>query len=512
MTVLENGTVLVPVSEYGEFNFLVTLCRKVESHLKLHPVFIFSPEYGMVHTHGQLLESENWSWAQLGSDMFSYRSELDVRSDNGYFRVFSESALDIDNKQKLSKRNLSFVPLCIAVSFFQFLARIKKVSLLAIRKVLNRSLKTDIPKVHIKSPASGLKSQLKHAHRLFEILRPKLILSGQDFALSVTSIISIVGEQHGVKTAIVPFNMPPTTREILESFAYHGYNRLHGLEKHLAQVVNPKWLNIRRGQVYSRINILAALAADSLDLMPPEPWLPNSGRGIVCVPSRWAYDYYSKAGIPLSQLILTGATWSDTLVQSANTRAERRRRLLASMKCTGERIMIISWPPNQYPRKARGCSSYKDLCNQFIQVIEEIQFSKFARVAVSLHPTLTDAVLLEKIQSVGIHVLRSSLINVVDCADIFVSTVSSTNFWALQCGIPTINFDGYLYGYTEFDEAGAITIKTPAELFTVCKSLFENHEKLIQLRNRIEQQSAYFTEQTGQNTSRILYKLAELAN
>lgn len=517
MTVIENGTVLVAVSEYGEFASLVTLCREVEAKLGLHPVFVFAPGYGLVSDHARMVEFENWSWTQLGGKTHSYRTELDEESSNGYFRVFSDVALSDSPVIPITPAQWKSKLLYLGVAIYQLLSFVK-------RKILRMGLRQAGGAVPLFLPLRQLKKMLVHAEHIYQEVRPRLVLSGQDYALSVTSLLSIVGERKGIKTSIVPFNMPPTTREIIESFAYSGYNRLQGIEKRLAQMINPKWLNVRRGQVYCRVKLLTAIAADTLGLTPAEPWLPNSGKAIVFVPSQWSYDYYLTAGIPQNQLRLTGSEWSDTLVQARGSISERRIRLVESIlnhsrrkqsskKCSSQakqRIIIISWPPNQYPRHALGCATYMDLCRQFITSIHAIQAADIANVVVSLHPTLTDQKLLARIQDAGIYVLRSNLIEYVDCADLFVSTVSSTSFWALQCGIPTINFDGYMYGYTEFDQAGAITIKTPSELFTVCKNLLENPEQFASVRLRIAERSSLFAETGGINKQRIMNGLAEL--
>ncbi len=479
MTTIENKSILVAVSEYGEFGSLLPLAKELEKRLGLHPVFVFAPGYGLVHEHGRLVEIEGWSWVQLGAKNKSFRTLTDANSGSGYFptgRDFARRSQTPDTGER---------PITPTVS------RIGSASLQMLftaNRLLNRLAKFRGKSSGSTSGRKELRKQLEHAELIFRKVKPQLVLSGQDYALSVTSFLSRVGEMHGIGTAIVPFSMPPTTKEIIETFAYHGYNRLRGIEKRLAQRIIPHWLNEHRENVYSRVSPGAAIAADSLGLTPPQPWLPNSGRGVVCVPSRSAQEYYLKAGIAASQLRLTGATWSDKIVRSAPTRLARKKRLMTNIealtsgklkrRALTDKLAILSWAPNQYPRKALGCPTYDDLCNQFITAVQELENAGIARVAVSLHPTLTDEKLLTSLRKAKIFVLRSSLIEYVDCADVFVSTVSSTNFWALQCGIPTINFDGYLYGYTEFDEAGAITIRTPFELFSVCKRLFEDEENL----------------------------------
>jgi len=518
VAVVNSGSVLVAVSEYGEFSALMELCRPLSVQLSLHPVFVFSTDYGLVKEHGQLVELENWSWVQLGRRWQSMHTELDQRSDGGYRRVF-----EVSGSNQAIKPSMWLDGICrlFIKSGYAFL--------LAIR--LSRRLLNDGDKLRHSErifPEKILKKHLNHARKIFDVVNPKLVISGQDYALSVTSLLSKVASERGVRTAIVPYSMPPTTREIIESFAYLDFNRLRKWEVRLACALNPKWVNMRRGQAYSRLNLISALASDRLELTPPEPWLPNSGRGVVLVPSQKSYEYYRQAGIPETQLRLTGAGWSDHLVRGANTVAQRKEKLLTRIRSmlsglgrsrsyiyeslkNNPNLVIISWPPNQWPRKAVGCESYADLCQQFVSAMSQIQTAGLASVAVSLHPTLTDMSLIDSLNKAGLFILRSSLLKYVDCANIFISTVSSTSFWALQCNVPTINFDGYLYGYTEFEDAGAVTVRTAQAAYEISEKLLEDSDYLKKTKEAIAANTSGFTMADGDSMKRILDTLASLA-
>jgi hypothetical protein len=401
MTTIKSGTVLIAVSEYGEFSTLLPLAGDLEERLHLHPVFVFAPGYGLVQEHGRLVAIKGWSWAQLASKYKSYRTVLDERSGNGYFPTI------LTNEQESKSQSPEYKILSLT-------GIARAAGMLTLRLVSGSSrLLVRLAKLRAKPSASRnarseLSMQLRDASLIFKRTRPSLIVSGQDYPLSVTSFLSKIGEEHGIKTAIVPFSMPPTTKEIIESFAYHGYNQVSGIERYLSARVIPHWLNESRGRVYSRVSPAAAIASDSLGLTPPVPWLPNSGRGVVCVPSLWAKKYYEKAGIPSAQLRLTGAAWSDKLFRSAQTRVFRRAQLISNVDSHAperrrrrdepSKLLIISWPPNQYPRKAYGCTTYEDLCNQFITASQELHRSDFARIVISLHPTLTDENLLKSLR------------------------------------------------------------------------------------------------------------------
>lgn len=523
MTTIENGSVLVAVSEYGEFNAMLRLCRMIETRLKLHPVFVFSPTYGLVKEHSQLAEAEGWSWVQLGCLEYSYLSTLDISSKNGYFRVYDDRIFfgktRIWSNPSLLRKKFNIARLYASYAY----RRGRRLYRIVLRLLLRGIVKVNVDESGVRLPRNPLKRlqmQLQHAEEIFQSVYPRLILSGQDYALSVTAILAKVGENSGIKTAIIPYSMPPTTREVIETFSYFNFNRLQGIEKKVASNLNPKWINFHRGHAYCRLNVFDALAAEKLDLMPPEPWLPNSGKGIIFATSQQCYDYYSSAGVAKKQLKLTGSDWNDHLVQAASSREKRKSQLFDRIQArykkakinTSHMLIIISWPPNQWPRKAKECRSYEELCQQFITYLSHIQNSGLATAVISLHPTLRDHKLVENLESAELYVLRSNLMEFIDCTDIFISTVSSTSFWALQCGIPTINFDGYLYGYTEFDEAGAITVKTPLEAYEVIERILSEDAFFLETKRQIAQKSGYFTITDGKCMERILDALAALAS
>ena len=218
MTTIENKSILVAVSEYGEFGSLLPLAKELEKRLGLHPVFVFTPGYGLVHEHGRLVEIEGWSWVQLGTKNKSFRTLLDEKSGNGYFPAAQDSGnrnRDIDAGQNVSVPTANRVESVVLQLISTANRAVKRLA-----KFRGESLGSF-------SSTSELKKLLEHAELILQKVQPRLVLSGQDYALSVTSFLSKVGEKYGVRTVIVPFSMPPTSKEIIETFTYHEYNRLN---------------------------------------------------------------------------------------------------------------------------------------------------------------------------------------------------------------------------------------------------------------------------------------------
>lgn len=502
-TTIQSPICLVAVSEYGELHSLLPLARDIETRLGLHPLFVFSSGYGKVIEHGQLVELQGHSWIQIGSVLRSYMTPEDVSSEGGYFQVRPVDSPT--SPPSPTKTVVNRLPLGSRV----------KIELDHLYHRVKRRLFGEADDVSV---LSDLRRQMRFADEIFKRLDVRLIVSGPDYALSVTSILAKAGARRGIQLAIVPYSMPPTTREIVESFARLKINRIRKNREPFFKRYFPTWLISYRGVTYSRLNTRDMMLADRFGLTPPLPWTPNSGLGKLLLPSEQAMDYYRKSGIADDKLVVTGAPWNDDLISLESSRKERKqqlfKRIRSELKASGrqgdidtEKLVIVSWPPNQWPRAAMGCDTYNDLCRQFITNLAAIQIAELAYVGVSLHPTVSDPAIINGLRRAGIVVLRDSLINLVDCADIFSATVSSTAFWAIQCGIPTINFDGYLYGYREFDEAGAITVRTPGQMRGVMDRLLSDEAAYAEAHRGILASRDYWTMRSGNSQERIMGEL-----
>ena len=530
-----NGPVLlVAVSEYGEFHSLFSLCDRVADELKLHPVFVFDFHYAKSRDHGRLIESRGWSWTRLGSKEASFILPSDLKSEGGYLQI------EPSKKKDLRK---GLLKVAVPEQDFRYTGKpvqqTKITSSLGLLRATYRDVHSRLRGVDPKNPnqrgrrLNGLfvrrfmSRQLKAARQLTRTLDARLIVSGQDFAASVTSYLAAAATQ--IPVAIIPFSMPPTTKELIESFNYLGTNRLESWQTDYLMSRYPQWVNTLRGVNYSRLPMRAVVAAEALGVAPSLPWTPNSGRGVIFAPSQQGMEYYEKSGIAPEQLLLTGAEWNDQFTKSASTRLARRQALLDNAKADlngrrkknpvaasrlrdVQRLVIISWPPNQYPRSATGAETFEELCTQFVQALSGIQEAGLAHVLVSLHPTLQSDKLSEMIRNAGLYLQSEALIDTVDCADVFCATVSSTCFWALQCGIPTINFDGYLYNYSEFDAAGAMTVQSPFAMQKAIVRLLSDPAEYKATEKKIRKVRDYWTINDGKSRQRILDGLRDLIN
>ena len=126
-------------------------------------------------------------------------------------------------------------------------------------------------------------------------------------------------------------------------------------------------------------------------------------------------------------------------------------------------------------------------------------------ILISLHPT-SEKALIKKLNKAKLNITSKSLLEIIDCADIFMSVVSSTSFWSIQSNVPTINYDCYLYNYREFREAGAIDIQSISQLESAVDNISQNRLEVIKNMQKLSSGHVY---KNGDALSNIIRAIKE---
>ncbi len=536
LSAAERSTALYAVSEYGEFFSLVEIAKLVQAELGLHPVFLFKSDYGALRNHTHLLERLNFSWTTALSD----KLEFDARgvepglSDYIPTNLLREASLKgTDEQAAVSGPAANMSPAASLLWDLRLFAE-------RVRSRLQRGRSADIAAE--RRPFFNLigyyRKKLNLMDRIIVRFRPQVIITGQDYPLSISTLAGHAGAKAGIPMAVIPFSMTPTTKEIAESFFGSRTNEIkRRLLTPRFQAVLGNWLHTYRGRVYSRLSIPEARASDALRLTPSQPWTPNSGLGVVFAPSPQGHDYAGMAGIAENQRRLTGALWSDKLIGQAETRSERRDSLMrdilvfetyarnvARSRTVPRRpdpirveasdkdrtLLIFSWPPNQNPRKANGFATVEEMNAALAEMLIALAMSASVKIAISLHPTLVGTSLGTELKRAGLYVIDRPLIEVVDCADIFCATVSSTLLWSVQAGVPSVNLDIYSYGYIEFKEAGMCEASTVPGLKAELLKLIEDQTYRDAVKASQDRVREHWTMPDGKASERIIAALASM--
>lgn len=224
----------------------------------------------------------------------------------------------------------------------------------------------------------------------------------------------------------------------------------------------PKWLRSGEGYAITGLPLATCLAHEQQGIASANPWLSNFGAiDVLAVESRRVADAYVGHGFPEAKIQVVGLPSFDDLARALSTRSATRGSLLRERGLPPTTpIIVTAIPPNQYPQRAAAeFGDYAELLASWLSALENTG----ALVLASLHPTLKGRE--HEYPLVNRFVRHEPISALLPLADLFVASVSTTIKWALACGIPTINFDCYQYGYPDYVNcAGVVEARSLEEM------------------------------------------------
>ena len=341
---------LLVVNEPGEFAELLEFASLLRVERGAECLFVFvRPDYAAIARHSEVCRARDFLYIHATDDFsiknIPYWLHEGARDD---YRPSRLRWLDPRGDTIAWRRRLERSP-----TFQKFLVRNQQIRLLMVGLTLGtigyaatRWWHRYFPKSRLLRGLTVLAVARYHLRRTRQILvygaalddyfKPDISIFGQDFAGSENAILAQASHDAGKPTLVLPFAMG-TTKEINES--------LHGSTEHnpetdafsrLITRLYPKWVNVYRGKLISRHPAAVVLALEVMGMSPAQPWTPMTGYGTLLLPSNQAYDYYKSAGLPESQLRVTGSLndkfWLDAPDRRANNPTatqwlERLRRL-----------------------------------------------------------------------------------------------------------------------------------------------------------------------------------------
>jgi hypothetical protein len=94
--------------------------------------------------------------------------------------------------------------------------------------------------------------------------------------------------------------------------------------------------------------------------------------------------------------------------------------------------------------------------------------------------------------------------HLVPLCDLFVAFASATIRWAAACGIPTINYDIFHYGYNDFASVkGVRTVCASSDFVSLVGTMKPDSDTYREARSLSQSDAAYWSVMDGQCIDRI---------
>lgn len=197
--------------------------------------------------------------------------------------------------------------------------------------------------------------------------------------------------------------------------------------------------------------ILAMLAVGYL---PSNPWILNSDTAdFICIESQKMADLYHKLGIKTSRLKVIGSLNDDILADISADKDSKKNAFLKKYNLPDKPIILVGFPPSQFPLKSAEFSNYDDLIRSWSNSLQP--FLSDYSIVITKHPRTSHS--FESMSRMGLTVVSESTIDLIPFAHLYIASVSATIRWALAAGVVVINYDTYRYKYLDYDHAAGVT-------------------------------------------------------
>lgn len=272
----------------------------------------------------------------------------------------------------------------------------------------------------------------------------------------------------------------------------------------LAGTLYPRWRLKEKGHDLVRLPSAHILAHAELSISPPDPWMMNSGfADAICVDSQAAFDYFLGGGIPAGQMRVVGSISQDRMFERRQNRSMYVDQLREELRLEGRKpILLVSGCPNQLSGEVPFCEyrTMVDVGEHVGQCLAPL--TDHYHVVVRPHPNYPE--FGDMLRRFGFAVSSAPTFSLVPLCDVFVAFASATIRWAIACGIPTVNYDIFHYGYGEFAAARAVkSVSGSSEFRTLVRSLTPASAAFQALTRDAVHDSAYWSFMDGGSVYRI---------
>ena len=327
------------------------------------------------------------------------------------------------------------------------------------------------------------------------------LLIPEDIVGSVWPVAIRAGHDLGVPTLVLPYTLA-NSEEAVQSLKSAAPFQTDANE--VAARLYPRW-RYQKGSIdILRLPSDHILAHEALGITPPDPWMMNSGfADRILVDSKASFDYFKAGGIPETQMAVVGSVSQDRMFQQRQNRDASLGVLKTELGLSGDKpLLLISGCPNQLSAPVPFCefATMKEVARHVGESVKPL--ANDYHLVVRPHPNFMEfGAMLEPF---GVRSTTMPTASLVPLADVFVAFASATIRWAIACGVPTLNYDVFHYGYGDFAAAhGVISVQASSEFTMKVRALTPGSAAHTELVENAKQDSAHWSVLDGGSLLRI---------
>lgn len=354
--------------------------------------------------------------------------------------------------------------------------------------------------------------EIDYFQNLIQETQASLVVMAGDLVGYNTPEVVKAAHLAGRSCVIVPSTMSDGTEQAEAYYFDPQFSCTRWLNR-VAGMIWPKWKKFHKGKWMVRLPAEQIMNRQILHLDPPLPWISSSSRAdAIAVESLAMKDYYLRCGILSELLRETGSLANDNLAGVAQQKNILKSRLLDELGLDPrKKILLTALPPDflYMPGGRPECEfkNYQDLKKFWIQSLS--QADQFNTV-ISLHPSVNIEDFRD-LENDHVKISSLSIVNLLPLCDVFVASVSSTIRWAITCAKPTINYDVYVYRYTDFNAVkGVVYLDKSQDFVTTINKINSDAAYLSFLQNEIQSEAAQWGSLDGLEGKRMLELFEEL--
>lgn len=266
----------------------------------------------------------------------------------------------------------------------------------------------------------------------------------------------------------------------------------------------PRWRMRQDGADLVRLPGTHIVAHEIFRITPPLPWMMNSGYAdVIGVENQAMADYYKKAGIPERRLRIIGTVNDDMLYEHVRKREEKRAQLGKEIGIDPQRpILLLGGCPNQLAGEVPHCEfgNMEEIARHIADCTKPLRDS--FQLVVRPHPNYPE---FGKMMVDGGYIpTMIDTARLVAVCDLYIAFASATIRWSIACGIPTVNYDIFHYGYDDFASVqGVFNVKEPDEFCDTIRSLRPDGSVYAEASEAIGRERAYWSMMDGACVDRM---------